>query len=141
VNIEALLEQTVTGLGYEFAGWERPGSGLLRIFIDKPVGIGVEDCARVSNQLSRVFEVEGVDYGRLEVSSPGLDRMLRNEQDFVRFAGETARVKLRVPQDGRRNFEGVLRGAGDGKIELEVDGELLVLQLSNVEKSRLVPRI
>ena len=141
MNIESLLDQTVTGLGYEFAGWERPGSGLLRIFIDKPAGIDVEDCARVSNHLSRVFAVEGVDYGRLEVSSPGLDRMLRKEQDFVRFAGETARVKLRVPQEGRRNFEGVLRRAGDGKLEMEVDGELLEFQLGNIEKSRLVPRI
>jgi ribosome maturation factor RimP len=141
VNIEALFEQTVTGLGYEFAGWERPGSGLLRIFIDKPSGIDVEDCALVSNHLSRVLVVEGVDYGRLEVSSPGLDRMLRNAQDFIRFAGETARVKLRMPQDGRRNFVGVLRRVVDGKLELEVEGELLFLQLSNLDKARLVPRI
>ncbi len=141
MNIEALFEQTVTGLGYEFAGWERPGSGLLRIFIDKPSGIDVEDCALVSNHLSRVLVVEGVDYGRLEVSSPGLDRMLRNAQDFIRFAGETARVKLRMPQDGRRNFVGVLRRVVDGKLELEVEGELLFLQLSNLDKARLVPRI
>jgi ribosome maturation factor RimP len=141
VNIEALFEQAVTGLGYEFAGWERPGSGLLRIFIDKPSGIDVEDCALVSNHLSRVLVVEGVDYGRLEVSSPGFDRILRNERDFTRFAGETARVKLRVPQDGRRNFVGVLRRVVDGKLELEVEGELLVLQISNLDKARLVPRI
>ena len=141
MNIEALLERTVTGLGYEYAGMERPGSGLLRIFIDKPAGIGVEDCARVSNHLSRVFAVEDVDYGRLEVSSPGLDRMLRNEQDFARFAGETARVKLRVPLNGQRNFVGTLRRVGDGKLEMEADGGLLEFQISNIEKSRLVPRI
>jgi ribosome maturation factor RimP len=141
VNIEALLEQTVTGLGYEFAGWERPGSGLLRVYIDKPAGIDVEDCAQVSNHLSRVFSVEGVDYGRLEISSPGLDRMLRNEADFARFKGETARVKLRVPQDGRRNFVGILRTVRDGKLEMDVDDELLELQISNVDKARLVPRI
>ncbi len=141
VNIEALLEQTVTGLGYEFAGWERPGSGLLRVYIDKPAGIDVEDCAQVSNHLSRVFSVEGVDYGRLEISSPGLDRMLRNEADFARFTGETARVKLRVPQDGRRNFVGILRTVRDGKLEMDVDGEVLELQISNVDKARLVPRI
>jgi ribosome maturation factor RimP len=141
VNIEALLEQTVTGLGYEFAGWERPGSGLLRIFIDKPAGIDVEDCARVSNHLSRVFAVEGVDYGRLEISSPGLDRLLRKEQDFVRFAGNMARVKLRVPQDGRRNFVGVLRHVSDGKLNMEVDGGLLEFPLSNIDKARLVPGV
>jgi ribosome maturation factor RimP len=141
VNIEDLLEKTIAGLGYEFAGLERPGSGLLRIFIDKSNGIDVEDCAKVSNHLSRVFAVEGVDYGRLEISSPGLDRMLRKEQDYVRFSGETARLKLRVPQNGQRNFVGVLRAASDGKLKMEVDGELLEFQISNIDKSRLVPRI
>ena len=141
MNIEELLEKTLEGLDYEFAGLERPGSGLLRIFIDKPTGIDVEDCARVSNHLSRVFAVEGIDYGRLEISSPGLDRMLRKERDFLRFNGETARVKLRVPQDGRRNFVGVLRRTGDGKMEMEVDGVLLEIQISNIDKARLVPRI
>ena len=141
MNIEALLEKTVAGLGYEFAGMERPGSGLLRIFIDKSTGIGVEDCARVSNQLTRVFAVEGVDYGRLEVSSPGLDRMLRTENDFARFTGETARVKLRMPQNGQRNFVGILRRVSDGKLEMEADDEMLEFQISNIEKSRLVPRI
>ena len=136
-----MLEHTRGGLGYEFAGLERPGSGLLRIFIDKSTGIDVEDCAWVSNHLSRFFAVEGIDYGRLEISSPGLDRMLRKERDFLRFSGETARVKLRVPQDGRRNFVGVLRRAGEGKLELEVDGELLEMQISNIDKARLVPRI
>jgi len=67
--------------------------------------------------------------------------MLRKERDFLRFSGETARVKLRVPQDGRRNFVGVVRRAGEGKLELEVDGELLEMQISNIDKARLVPRI
>ena len=141
MNIEALLDKTVNGLGYEFAGMERPGAGLLRIFIDKASGIDVEDCAKVSNHLARVFAVEGVDYGRLEISSPGLDRMLRKEQDFVRFGGESARVKLRVPQNGQRNFVGVLRGVNDGNLKMEIDGELREFQISNIEKSRLVPRI
>jgi len=141
VNIEALLDKTVNGLGYEFAGMERPGAGLLRIFIDKVSGIDVEDCAKVSNHLAKVFAVEGVDYGRLEISSPGLDRMLRKEQDFVRFGGESARVKLRVPQNGQRNFVGVLRGVNDGNLKMEIDGELREFQISNIEKSRLVPRI
>ncbi len=136
-----MLERTVSGLGYEYSGMERPGSGLLRIFIDRVAGIDVEDCAKVSNHLSRVFAVEGIEYGRLEVSSPGLDRLLRNERDFARFVGEQARVKLRIPQNGQRNFSGILCEAGDGKLKMEADGELLEFQISNIEKSRLIPRI
>jgi len=137
-----LLETTVTGLGYELVGFERSAKGaLLRVFIDKPGGIGVEDCAAVSQHLSRLLAVEGVDYSRLEVSSPGLDRPLNKEQDFLRFAGEKARVKLRIALNGQRNFVGTLRAVSDGKVELEVDGELLAFELSNLDKARLVPNI
>ena len=137
-----LLDTTVAGLGYELVEVERSGKGaLLRIFIDKSGGVGVDDCAVVSHHLSRVLAVEGVSYDRLEVSSPGLDRALHKEQDFVRFAGEKARVKLRVAQDGQRNFTGVLRAVNDGKLELEVDGRLLAFELSNLEKARLIPNI
>jgi ribosome maturation factor RimP len=136
-----LIETTVSGLGYELVAWERLGRGSLRIFVDKQDGIDVDDCARVSQQLSRVFEVEGVSYDRLEVSSPGLDRVLRKETDYVRFAGEKARLKLRLALDGQRNFVGTLRAVNDGKLELEVDGKLLALELSNIEKARLVPNI
>ena len=113
----------------------------MRVYIDKPGGIGVDDCAKVSNHLSRVFAVEDIDYDRLEISSPGLDRLLRKEQDFVRFAGHKARVKLRVPLDGQRNFVGVLRETRGGKVDLEVEGRVLSLDLSNLEKARLVPAI
>ena len=137
-----LLDTTVTGLGYELVDWERSGrDALLRIFVDKPGGVGVDDCARISHHLSRVLAVEGVNYNQLEVSSPGLDRVLHKEQDFVRFAGEKARVKLRVALDGRRNFTGILRAVNNGKLELEVDGKLLAFELSNLEKARLVPSI
>lgn len=138
-----LLDTTVSGLGYELVEWELSGKGaLLRIFLDKtPGGVGVDDCARVSHHLSRVMAVEGVNYGRLEVSSPGLDRVLRKERDFVRFAGEKARVKLRVALDGQRNFVGILRAVNNGKLELEVGGKLLAFELGNLEKTRLVPNI
>jgi len=137
-----LIETTVSGLGYEFVAWERSGKGaLVRVFVDKPGGIDVDDCARVSQQLSRVFEVEGMAYDRLEVSSPGLDRVLRKDSDYARFAGEKARLKLRLALDGQRNFVGTLRAVNDGKLELEVDGKLLALELSNIEKARLVPNI
>ena len=137
-----LLDTTISGLGYELVAWERAGkSGFMRIFVDKPGGINVDDCALVSHHLSQVLAVEGVSYSRLEVSSPGLDRALRNERDFARFAGAKARVKLRVAQAGQRNFVGILRTVNDGKLELEVDGKLLALDLSNLERARLVPNI
>ena len=136
------METTVNGLGYELVECERSGkSSLLRIFVDKPAGVSIDDCAHISAHLSQVLAVEGVKYDRLEVSSPGLDRVLRKEQDFMRFAGEKARVKLRVPLEGQRNFIGVLRAVNDGKLELEVDGKSLVFDLNNLEKARLVPNI
>jgi len=136
------LDTTVSGLGYELVAWERSGKGsMLRVFVDKPGGVEIDDCALVSQHLSRVFEVEGVAYDRLEVSSPGLDRVLRKDADYVRFAGEKARLKLRLALNGQRNFIGTLRAVSDGKLELEVDGKLLALELSNIEKARLVPNI
>jgi ribosome maturation factor RimP len=140
MDLNGLLETTVAGMGYELVGVERPGR-LLRIYIDKPGGIDVDDCARVSNQVTRVLDVENVRYDRLEVSSPGLDRPLKGEKDFVRFAGQKARVKTRVPVDGQRNFVGVLREAGAGRLQIEVEGRLLSLELGNVETARLVPNV
>ena len=137
-----LLDTTVTGLGYELVEVQRSAKGaLLRVFIDKPGGISVDDCANVSQHLSRLLAVEGVNYDRLEVSSPGLDRALYKEQDFVRFAGAKARVKLRVAVNGQRNFTGTLGAVNDGKVELEVDGKLVAFELSNLDKARLVPNI
>jgi ribosome maturation factor RimP len=121
---------------------ERSGKGkLLRVYIDKPGGINVDDCAKVSNHLSRVLTVENIAYDRLEISSPGLDRMLRKEEDFVRFAGHKARIKVRVPIGGQRNFVGVLRQTREGKVEIEVDGKILSLDLANLDKARLVPAL
>ena len=141
-DLPQLLDSTLAGLGYEFVDLERSGKGkLLRIYVDKPGGINLDDCAVVSNHLSRVFAVEDVVYERLEVSSPGLDRLLRKEQDFVRFAGQKARIKVRVPVEGQRNFVGVLRDTREGKVEIEVDGKVLALDLANLDKARLVPTI
>jgi len=138
-NLRHLLETTLPGLGYDLVELQLSGGGLIRLFIDRQGGITVDDCALVSNHLTRLFEVEGVDYERLEVSSPGLDRPLRKAQDFRRFQGERAQVKMRVPIAGRKNFTGVLRGASDSEIQLEVDGALVSLTLSQVDKARLVP--
>ena len=127
-------------MGYEWVGCERPGR-LLRLYIDKPGGVNADDCVAVSQQVSRLLAVERVDYDRLEVSSPGLDRLLRKEDDFTRFVGQKARVRVRVPVDGQRNFVGVVREAGAGRVQIEVDGRTLSLELSNVETARLVPNI
>lgn len=142
MDLQALLETTLAGLGYELVDLERSGKGLfLRVFIDKLGGIDVDDCAAVSHHLTRLLAVENIRYERLEVSSPGLDRLLKNERDFVRFTGQKARIKLRIPVDGQRNFVGVLRETGAGKVQLEVDGKVLSLDLGNLEKARLVPAI
>jgi ribosome maturation factor RimP len=143
-DLENLLERTVAGLGYEMVDVETAGgrSGvLLRLFIDREGGISVDDCAAVSNHLTRVLAVEGIDYGRLEVSSPGLDRPLKHPKDFRRFEGERAQLRMRVPIQGRRNFVGVLRGADEHEVRLEVDGALLTLELAQLAKARLVPNI
>lgn len=139
VDTEKLIETTITGLGYELVDFERSGRGLLRVFIDKPEGISVDDCQLVSNQLTRLFLVENVDYDRLEVSSPGLDRPLKKESDFVRFAGQKAQLKLRMPMAGRKNFVGVLGAVSEGILQLDVDGAQVAIELSNLDKARLVP--
>ena len=130
-------------MGYELVELQAANGGRhLRLFIDKPGGIGVEDCVALSRQLSRVLEVEGVDYERLEVSSPGLDRPLRKEADFARFAGQRAEVRMRTPDaSGRRRFVGVLRGAAEGRVAMELDGQTVQLALGDVERARLVPQL
>jgi ribosome maturation factor RimP len=138
---EAWLGETLAGLGYELVDLESSRGGLVRVFIDSPRGISVEDCARVSHHLTRAFAAEGVGYERLEVSSPGLDRPLKRLGDFERFAGREASVKLRLPQGGRRRFEGRLGGVEDGKVVLEVDGARMVLGLEEIDRARLVPDV
>lgn len=143
MDLQELLETTLTGLGYELVDLEKSGKPMfLRIFIDKPGGVNIEDCSMVSRHLTRLLAVENVNYGRLEVSSPGLDRSLKKERDFVRFAGHKARIKLRVPVDGQRNFTGILRETSAGRVQLEVDdGRLLAIDVGNLAKARLVPSI
>ena len=142
MDMREIVEPTVNGLGYELVDMVMSNRNkMLRLFIDKAGGVNVDDCARVSNHLTRLFAVEGYDYDRLEVSSPGLDRVLKKDADFMRFAGEKAQIKLRLPLEGRRNFVGVLRGVNAGCLQLEVEGKLLSLELVNLEKARLVPNI
>jgi len=142
--VQAVVEPVVAGMGYELVELQAANGGrMLRLFIDKPGGIDVEDCAAVSRQLSRVFEVEGIEYERLEVSSPGLDRPLRKAGDFARFIGHKADVRMRTPDPtGRRRFVGVLRGAEEGSVAMELEGQATVrLALDDVERARLVPEL
>jgi len=140
-NLQTLIEQSVNQIGYEMVDLEISNRGkLLRLFIDKPGGITIDDCALVSEQISNLLAVEhDIDYDRLEVSSPGLDRVLKKESDFERFAGSKVQVKLRVPQNGQKRFVGVLRGIEQGTVRIEIETGELGFVLSNIEKARLSP--
>jgi len=127
--LQDIVAQTVAGLGYELVELERSAGGTLRVTIDFPWqpgeerSVNVEDCERVTRQLQYTLEVEEVDYKRLEVSSPGIDRPLRNEQDFERYAGEVVDITLKAPMGAaaagqvapnRRKFRGTLEKADAG---------------------------
>ena len=142
MDLAELLERTVPPLGYELVDWEgAPGAKLVRVFIDKPGGVTVDDCARVSHHLTRVFAVENVDFGRLEVSSPGLHRPLRKAADFVRFAGQEAELRLATPVAKAKKLRGVLRGCADDAVTMTTaEGEVTV-PLASIVRARLVPRI
>lgn len=140
-DLNALLDKSLSQLGYELVDMEISNRGkLIRLFIDKPEGINIDDCVLVSNHLSDLLAVEhDIDYDRLEVSSPGLDRALKKESDFVRFNGERAQVKLRVPVEGRKNFVGILRGLEQDQLAIECEGVLHHVALSNIDKAKLAP--
>ncbi|HEY6967540.1 MAG TPA: ribosome maturation factor RimP [Burkholderiales bacterium] len=139
--IAKVVELTLAGMGFELVDARASGGGRqLSIFIDRPGGITVDHCAEVSRQLSRVLEVEGIDYDRLEVSSPGLDRPLCKPADFARFAGSKVDVKMRTrDESGRKRFTGVLRGEAGGVATLEVEGREVALRLEDIDRARLVP--
>jgi len=139
--LEGILESTLAGMGFELVDVQSSNRGrLLRIFIDKPAGVRIDDCAEVSRHLMRVFTVEGVDYDRLEVSSPGLDRPLRKAADFHRFTGSRVDVRMRIPDaTGRRHFVGTLRRVDGGAATVEIDGRTVALELDGMERARLVP--
>lgn len=143
MDLAALLEKTVTQIGYELVDLEMSNRGkLLRLFIDKPEGINVEDCALVSNHVSNLLAVEhDIDYDRLEVSSPGLDRVVKKKADFERFAGQRIKLKLRVPMANKKNFAGLLKGMEGEDVLLESEAGIERFALSNIEKARLQPEL
>ncbi len=144
-TLQDLLEPGVTALGYDLVGVELTGDGsqtILRVYIELPGGISVEDCAKVSHQVSAILDVEDPIPGEytLEVSSPGLDRPLFKRKDFERFAGEDVKIHTAEAVLGRRNFTGRLQGLDQDLVLVEVDNEIYEIDLGNIERARLVPK-
>ena len=142
--LESLLEPVVTGMEYEFVGLEYLPQGkhsILRIYIDKPEGITVDDCSLVSHQLSAVLDVEDPIKGEysLEVSSPGLDRPLFNSRQFEQFAGQQCAVRLKSPIDGQRKFSGVIRSVENDIVILELSDKSVSLPIDLMDKANLIP--
>lgn len=147
-EIAALLAPTVESLGLELLGAEylpSPGGAVLRLYIDVPEGdersVGIDECEAVSREVSAQLDVEDPISGNytLEVSSPGIDRPLFSVAQYMRFLGETAKVTLKLPQDGRRRLQGKIAQAEGDNIVFEVDGKPLAVSLDNIDKARLVP--
>jgi len=144
-HLQQLLAPAVSALGYELMGVERNQSGrhcLLRVYIDQEAGITIEDCEKVSHQVSGILEVEDPIKSAytLEVSSPGLDRPLFTRAHFERFIGHEIKLRLSKPLNNRRVFNGLLHNVIDDDIIMIVDGVNYQLTLANIEKANLVAK-
>ena len=143
-QLQALLAPVVTGLGFECWGIEFVSQGkhsVLRVYIDKEGGILVDDCAEVSRQVSSVLDVEdpiSSEY-TLEVSSPGMERPLFTLEQFASHAGEQVKIKLRSPFEGRRNFQGLLRGVEEQDVVVQVDDQEFLLPIDSIDKANNIP--
>jgi len=139
IDLEQLIDKTVTQLGYELVDLEIINHGqILRVFIDKLDSINIDDCVTVSNQLNHVLSVEeDIVYGRLEVSSPGMDRVIKKLKDYERFKEEMVKIKTRLPILERRNFSGVIKGTKENIILLESEGSLIEIDFDQIDKARL----
>ncbi|HEX7385716.1 MAG TPA: ribosome maturation factor RimP [Castellaniella sp.] len=146
-DIQAVTQQALLGFDVELVDVERAPLGVLRVVIDRPDGVRIEDCEQVSHQLSHVFEVENIDYKRLEVSSPGVDRPLRRVADYVRFAGQRIELRLSEAVDSRKVFTGILRVVQEGdapQFSLEYEDQAggpqtLPFSFDDVDRARLDP--
>jgi ribosome maturation factor RimP len=141
-----MLAPSVEALGCELLGVQLsrgPRQSQLRIYIDRPEGVSLEDCERVSHQVSGILDVEDPIEGQysLEVSSPGADRPLFLEEHFRRFAGHQVRLRLAVPLEGRRNLTGRLEGMDDGEVLVALEGRQWRLPLEQIAQARLVPEL
>jgi ribosome maturation factor RimP len=144
-GLREMIEPGIRALGFELVDVEyaaAAGHNVLRVYIDRPQGVTVDDCATVSRQVSALLDVEDPirEPYLLEVSSPGLDRPLVKRADFERFAGETVKVRMREAVLGRKNFKGTLVGVEGEAVLVDVDQERFSLPLAGIERARLVPR-
>lgn len=144
VELEEIIKSALKVLDFEYVGSEmrmQTGRQFLRIFIDKDGGVTIDDCERASRQISALLDVEDPYAGHynLEVSSPGLDRPLFEREHFERFVGARAKIRLKLPQNSRRNFLGVIKAVEADNVILVVDDDTFELPLSNIEKANLVP--
>ncbi|BFM06494.1 ribosome maturation factor RimP [Halioxenophilus aromaticivorans] len=144
-QLHDLVQPSVEAMGCDLWGVEYLSQGrrsMLRIFIESDKGITVEDCERVSRQVSGVLDVEDPIAGEytLEVSSPGADRLLFTLDQYQRFIGEQVSVRLRAPFDGRRNFKGLLKAVEDQDVVVEIDAEEYLLPIDSIEKANIVPQ-
>jgi ribosome maturation factor RimP len=143
-DLEQLLAPVVAAQGCELWGLEfsiQGRRGLLRLYIDTPQGVTLEDCERVSRQVSAVLDVEDpiASAYTLEVSSPGMDRPLYTPAQFARYVGQRIAVRLRAPYEGRRRFQGVLNGLEEGDVVLQVEDTEYLLPLESIDKANVVP--
>ena len=143
-DLTPLFEPVIESMGYELVGVEFVGGGghgTLRVYIDRDEGVSIDDCASISHQISGILDVEEPikQAYDLEISSPGIDRPLFKLADFERYAGSTAKIKMAVGVDGRKNFKGRLQGVADAKmVEIEVDGEVFSLPYADIARANLV---
>ena len=139
-DVENFIEKMVKQLGYELVDFEIINHGqLLRVFIDKPDLVNIDDCVLVSNQLNHALSVEEFNYDRLEVSSPGVDRVIKRLEDFDRFNGEKVKIKTRSAILERKNFSGILRGIRGNNILLEFEESIVEIDHDNLDRARLDP--
>ena len=138
--LHKILEQTIPGLGFELVDAEITPAKIIRVFIDKEGGITVDDCALVSDHLSKLFVVEEIDYNRLEISSPGVERPLKKIEDFTRFSGEQIKIKVHHAVENQKTFQGRLNGINeDGKIILELAGnDTMLIDFTEINRARLI---
>lgn len=139
MKLDIILEKVIVGLGYELVEVEITANKLIRVFIDKEQGLTIDDCEIVSNHLNKLFFVEEIDYTRLEVSSPGIERLLRKLDDFVRFSGKLAKIKTHQLIDGQKVFYGYIQGTSGEIVQIKQDNnEILNIEFSNIKRARLV---
>ena len=144
-QLQALLAPVVEALGYQCWGVEFISQGrhsLLRVYIDLPDGVLIEDCEKVSRQISGVLDVEDPISGEytLEVSSPGMDRPLFTLEQFAAHVGDQVKIRLRSPYEGRRNFQGLLRGVEEQDVVVQVDEHEYLLPIDSIDKANIIPR-